>query len=152
LIYARPYSYHAASELPDDDSAENSFRSRSRSPQFALANNGFGDDELGELSVGRTGLEAIPAVNRLIASRLERNLRDAATLAASGFEHLALSAAAATAAALRAAGLAGGAAIGATVRFIGEALHCEELLLAGRERELASAIDAREHFGRIHET
>src|SRR5579884_2403347 len=39
------------------------------------------------LAVGRTRLEAIAAVHRLIAARLERNLGNAAALAARGLEH-----------------------------------------------------------------
>ena len=107
----------------------------------------------GALAVARTRLEAVAAINRLVSAGLERNFGNAAALAARGLEHLAL-ASAATAAALVAtaapAGLASRATIGATVRLVGEALHREELLLAGGERELTSAIHAGQHFCGVH--
>jgi hypothetical protein len=98
--------------------------------------------------------ETIAAINRLVASRLKRNLGNAAALAARCFEHFPLaSATAATAAAVRrATGLARGTAIRAATWLIRKALHCEKFLFAGSERELLSAVNAGEHFVCIHET
>jgi hypothetical protein len=84
-------------------------------------------------------LEAIAAVDRFVAARLERNFRNAAALAAGRAEHFALAAAAGSAAA-RTGAAAGSAAagrftrrtaIGAPVGLIGKALHCKKLLFAG---------------------
>jgi hypothetical protein len=111
-------------------------------------------DTVLRLAVAGTRLEAIAAVHRLIAAGLERNLGNAAALAARGLEHLtALSAAAAHAAA--AAGtrthlLARAAAIGATVRFVLEAFAGIELLFTGGERELPSAVHTIQHFINVH--
>lgn len=87
-------------------------------------------------------MEAIAAVDGLVAARLERNFRYTAALAAGRAKHLALAAAAAESATASAAlasatgRLTRRTAIRAAVRFIGKALHSEELLLAGRKREL----------------
>jgi hypothetical protein len=112
-----------------------------------------------------TRLEAIAAVDRLVATRLERHGGLPAAVAASHFEHLALGTRSAAAAAVAAAaagiaptaaagacalGLAGRAAIGATVRFVREALRCEELLFARAKREGSVAINAVEGFVCIH--
>lgn len=87
--------------------------------------------------------EAIAAVNRLVATRLERNFRNSAAAAASGFEHLTTSAAAATTvAAFTALRFTRSAAVDTTAGLVGEALGSEEFLFARRERELISAVDA----------
>jgi len=93
--------------------------------------------------------EAIAAVNRLVAARLERDFRYAATLTAGRFEHLATAAATAetTAAAAAAAGcLTCRAAITAAARLIGESFAGKKFLLACREWERTSAISAIECF------
>jgi hypothetical protein len=98
-------------------------------------------------------LEAIAAVHRLIAARLERHLGNAAALAARGLVHFtALTAAAAHtgSAACIAHLLARLTAIGTTVRFVLETFAGVELLLAGRERELASTVHAVQHFINVH--
>ena len=89
-------------------------------------------------------MEAIAAIDGLVAARLERNFRHTAALAAGRAEHLALAAAASSESATAAAaltsatgGLTRRTAIRAAVRFVGKALHGEELLLTGRKRELA---------------
>jgi hypothetical protein len=102
----------------------------------------FGTDGL---AVTRSCREAVAAIHGLVSARLERNLGNAAALAARRSEHLAL-----TSAARRPAGFTHGTAIGATVGLVREALHCKKFLLACRKGELASAIHAREHFGCIH--
>jgi len=98
--------------------------------------------------------ETIAAIDRLVASRLKRNLGNAAALAARCFEHFPLAgAAAATAAATavrRATGFTRGTAVRAATWLIGKALHCEKLLFAGGERKLLSAVNAGEHFVCIH--
>jgi hypothetical protein len=113
-----------------------------------------------------TRLEAIAAVDRLVATRLERHGGLPAAVAASHFEHLALGTRSAAAAAVAAAaaagvaataaagactlGLAGRAAIRATVRFVREALRCEELLFARTKGKRCVAINAVEGFVCIH--
>ncbi|HEV3092781.1 MAG TPA: hypothetical protein VGX91_15175 [Candidatus Cybelea sp.] len=96
--------------------------------------------------------EAVAAIDRFVASRLERDFRDAAALAARRFEHLALASAhTASAAAVRGtSGFTRCAAIRAAAGLVGEALHCEKLLFARSEWELLSAIHASEHFVCIH--
>jgi hypothetical protein len=83
---------------------------------------------------------------------LERNLGNAAALAARGLEHFAALAAAHTGAAARCVThlLASLTAIGATIRLVLEAFAGVELLLAGRERELASTVHAVQHFINVH--
>jgi hypothetical protein len=101
-----------------------------------------------------TTAEAIAAVDRLITTRLERNLCDAAALAARCLEHFAsgTTTAAATATAVRGTSrFPSGTALRATAWLVGEALHREELLLPGRKRELRSAVNASEHFICVHE-
>jgi len=97
-------------------------------------------------------LEAIATVHRLVAARLERYLGNAAALAAGRREHFTALAAAHT-------GTAPGrvahlltrlTAIRATIRLILEAFAGVELLLAGRERELASTVHAVQHFINVH--
>src|ERR1700678_1935803 len=108
-------------------------------------------------------LEAVAAVNRLVAAGLERNGGLAAALAAFHFEHFArgtvaaVAAAAAARAVARTAAAAGStlgltrrAAIHAAVGLIGEALRGEKLLFAGAEREGCAAINAIEGFIGIH--
>ena len=107
------------------------------------------------LAVGRTRLEAVAAIHRLVAARLERNFRHTAALAAGRAEHLALAAAAEAAAASAALTATArrftrGAAIRTTVRLVGKALHGEELLLAGRKRELTRTIDTVQIFILVH--
>src|SRR5947209_4282331 len=103
-------------------------------------------------------LEAVVAVDRLVAARLERNFRLLPAAAAGHAVHLARAAPAGVAASVRAAGvaavpaaalarvLARGAAVGAAVRLVLEALRREELLFAGREEELRTAVGAGQPF------
>jgi hypothetical protein len=105
------------------------------------------------LAVALSRREAVFAVDRLVAARLERNFRYAAALTAGRLEHLtalAAAAAVATAAAFAAAGFASGTAIGAAVGLIGEALLREKLLFTRGECERLSAIDAVQHFICVH--
>jgi hypothetical protein len=93
-------------------------------------------------------LEAIAAVDRLIAARLERHFGRASAAAACRTEHLALTAAEATAtaaisAACGTAGLTCLTAIGAAIWFVLEALLSVEFLLTGCKCKLRAAIDAR---------
>jgi hypothetical protein len=92
--------------------------------------------------------EAIATINRFVSAWLERNFRDAAALAASRLEHFTVAAAAtAAAASVRLpSSFARGTAVPTAARLVREALHCEELLFAGREGELLSAVHASEHF------
>lgn len=76
----------------------------------------------GEALVGAASSEAIAAVDRLIAARLERYFRNAAALTAGRLEHFTRTAAPAV---RRASGLACRSALGAAARLIGEAFHCE---------------------------
>src|SRR5579863_2117674 len=95
--------------------------------------------------------ETVPAINRLIAARLKRNFRYAATLVARGLEHLTLAIAGATRSAPAAAGgFTRGAAIAASAGFVGESFTRKELLFARGERERASAIDAGKGFVGVH--
>jgi hypothetical protein len=97
-------------------------------------------------------LEAIAAVHRLVAARLERHFRYTAALAAGRLEHFTALTAAHAAAATRIGThlLARSAAIGATVGFVLETLAGIELLFTGGERKLTSAIDAVQHFINVH--
>jgi hypothetical protein len=103
-------------------------------------------------------LETIAAVDRFVATRLERNFRDAATLAARCTEHFALGTAAAAAATRATSATRSAAAgsftrratIGATIGLICKALHSKKLLFAGRKRKLARTIDAVQVFILIH--
>jgi hypothetical protein len=89
--------------------------------------------------------EAVRAVNRAIATRLERDFGLLAARSAYGRVHLAGAAAVAatTIAARVTLRLAGGATIRTAGR-LAEALASKELLLASREGELGAAIAARE--------
>jgi hypothetical protein len=98
-------------------------------------------------------LEAIAAVYRFVAARLERLFRDAAALAAGGLEHFAaLTAAAAHACAAAAVAhlLARLTAIRTTIGLVLKTFAGVELLFAGRERELASTVHAVQHFINVH--
>jgi hypothetical protein len=97
-------------------------------------------------------LEAIAAVHRLVAARLERHLGNAAALAARGLVHFTALTAAHAGSAARAVAhlLTRLTAIGTTVRFVLETFAGVELLLAGRERELASTVHAVQHFINVH--
>src|SRR5687768_6933144 len=96
------------------------------------------------LAVAPPALEAVGAVDRLVAARLERHPRHATARGADGLEHLPRPAGVATATTVAtvavvgrpptaaAAGLVGRAARGAAPGLIGEALLGEEVLLAFR--------------------
>jgi len=109
---------------------------------------------------GRTRREAIAAVNRLVAARLERHFGRLSALAAGRLEHLAATAtrrsaaSAVASAAATAAGstlsLTGGAAFRATIGLVLEAFAREELLFAGAKNELAVAINAAQGFICVH--
>jgi len=93
-------------------------------------------------------LEAVAAVNRLVAARLERHFGRTSAAAACRAEHLALSAAesaaaTAIAAACSTAGLTSLTAIGAAIWFVLEAFLSIEFLLTGSKCKLRAAIDAR---------
>src|SRR5690242_16637232 len=99
------------------------------------------------LAIAGARREAIAAVNRLVAARLERNFRYAAALAASCFEHLAprsavTSAVAATDRASAARSFACRTAIRASAGFVRKAFAGIKFLFVCGERERASAIDA----------
>jgi hypothetical protein len=102
-------------------------------------------------------LEAVAAVHRFIAARIERDLGYAAALAAGRLEHFTRTATAA-AAAFAAAGVAGAhglarlTAIRTTVRLVLKAFLLVKTLFARTEDELASAVDTVEHFIYVHET
>jgi hypothetical protein len=119
-------------------------------------------------------LEAVTAINRTVAARLERNFGLLAARRTGRGEHLTGAAIAATTAAVSAAATAAAAAAAvattataaaataevatallgflgiatglATFGFVGEASLGEALLLIGRERELGAAIDAHNGF------
>jgi hypothetical protein len=95
--------------------------------------------------------KTIAAINRLVASRLKRNLGNAAALAAGCLEHFPLAAATGAAAAVRrATGFACRTAVRAAAGLIRKALHCEKFLFPGSERKLLSAVNAGKHFVCIH--
>ncbi|HEV2037624.1 MAG TPA: hypothetical protein VGQ96_03370, partial [Candidatus Eremiobacteraceae bacterium] len=94
-------------------------------------------------------LEAIAAVDGLVAARLERHLGRTSAAAARRAEHLTLSpaeTAAATTATIAAAGgpagLASCPAVRTTVWLVLETFLCVEFLLTGSKRKLRAAIDA----------
>jgi len=117
----------------------------------------------------RPGLEAIAAIDGLVAARLERHFGRLSALAAGGLEHLAArtarhpaacaravtaaragtnaAAAAARGSSLR---LACRTALGATIRLVLEAFAGKELLLARAKDELAVAVNAVQGFISIH--
>ena len=98
------------------------------------------------LSIAGASGEAVPAIHRFVAARLERNFRQTAALTARRFEQLAT----VVTGRLRPLRFTRGAAIGATVGLISKALHREEFLLAGRKCERASAVDTAERFISVH--
>src|SRR5579863_278257 len=102
------------------------------------------------LAVTRPCCETVPAIDRFVATRLERNFRYSTALAAGGFEHLALTVAATWSAAATAGCFARGAAIGASAGFVRESFARKELLFARGEREGASAVNAVEGFVVVH--
>jgi hypothetical protein len=100
-------------------------------------------------------LEAIAAVDRLVATRDERHFGRFTALAARGLVHFtgcsaaaacaaraAVATVATTTAAAAAGGLAGRAAIRATIRLVLEAFARKELLLARAKRKGRAAINA----------
>ena len=102
-------------------------------------------------------MEAIPAIDGLVAAGLERHFSRTSAAAASRAEHLPLSAAAAAAAvkALTAAAAAFGrfarrTAIGASARLVLEAFLSVEFLFAGSKGELLTAVHARDELIGIH--
>jgi len=99
-------------------------------------------------------LEAVEAIDGLIASRLERHFSRAAAAAAGLAEHFPLPAAAAAVEALASAAalgrLARCAAIRASARLVLEPLLSIEFLLAGGKGELLSAIHTRDELIGIH--
>src|SRR5579883_831352 len=96
--------------------------------------------------------KAIPAIDRFIAARVERNFRYAAALAARRREHLArASRALAADAAGRTHLLARLPAVGTAIRLVLEAFLLVKALFARTEDELASAVHTVEHFINVHE-
>ena len=106
-------------------------------------------------------MEALPAVNRLVAAWLERDFRSPPALAADGLVHLALTATAATttvtaagvssaAAARGALRLTCGPAIRATIRFVLEAFGGEKFLFSGAKGELRVTIRAGQGLISVH--
>ena len=105
-------------------------------------------------AIRRTRGEAIPAIDRLVAARIERHFRHAAAVAARCREHLTRTAGAlaATAAAAGAHLLARLTAIRTAVRFILKTFLLVKALFARTEDELASTVHTVEHFIYVHET
>jgi hypothetical protein len=100
-------------------------------------------------------LEAVAAIHRFVAARIERNLGYAAALTARRLEHFTGTAAAPLTAAARIAGphgLAGLPAIGTPVWLILKAFLLVKTLFARTEDELASTVDTVKHFIYVHET
>jgi hypothetical protein len=89
-------------------------------------------------------LEAIAAIDRFVATRLERHFCHAAALAAGCAEFFALTAktAAATCAAAALLRFTRRTTVWATVGLVLEAFHCEKFLFAGRKRERTRTINA----------
>jgi hypothetical protein len=101
--------------------------------------------EVMALPIGWARGEAIPAIDRFIATRIERHLRHAAALAAGRRKHLARTPralAAAVPATIAAHRLARRSAVGATVGFVLEAFLLVEGLFAGTEDEGTSTVNA----------
>ena len=83
----------------------------------------------GALTVRVPAGETIAAINRLVASRLKRNLGNAAALAARRLEHFPLAAAAAATTPVgRATSFPSRTAVRAAARLIRKAFHCEKFL------------------------
>jgi hypothetical protein len=107
------------------------------------------------------GLEAVAAVDGLVATRLKRHFGRLSALAARGLEHLATAAAsgsAATAAAVASATTAARTALRLTrrsafraaIRLILKAFARKKLLLAGTKNKLAVTINAAQGFVSVH--
>src|SRR5215469_7359452 len=103
-------------------------------------------------AIRRTRGEAIPAIDRFVAARIERHFRHAAAVAARRREHLTRTAGALAAAAAGAHLLARLTAIRTAVRFGLETFLLVKALFARTEDELASAVHTVEHFIYVHET
>ena len=106
-------------------------------------------------AIGRPRCKAIATVDRLIAARVERDLGDAAAVAARCREHLARAAGALAAAHSTATGphlLAGLTAVGAAVWLVLKAFLLVKALFARTEDKLTSAVHTVEHFIYVHET
>ena len=88
--------------------------------------------------------EAVAAVDRLVATRLEGNLSLLAAVRADRGEHLTLRAG------VPVSGAESGAALRAAARLVLEALLGVELLLGSREDEFLAAVAANEGFVLIH--
>ncbi len=91
-------------------------------------------------------LEAIAAIDRAVAARLEGHPRLATTAGTRGAEKLALTTWAAAATPHAALHLAGLAAVGATRGIVGEATAGKELLLTSGEDEVISAVATAERL------
>jgi len=87
-------------------------------------------------------LEAVAAVHRLVAARLEREERFLAALRTDGRIHLALTAASTIAVPAPLRGLVRGAALWATAGLVGQAPTGVEILLASCEHEVTATITA----------
>jgi hypothetical protein len=90
-------------------------------------------------------LEAVPAINRTVATRGERDLGVAAALGANGRIHLTLATLAISAAKV-AALFAGGAASGTTARLVLESFFRIEFLFTCSELEINAAISTFQNF------
>jgi len=108
------------------------------------------------LAVRTARLEAVAAVHRLVAARLERHFGRLSALAAGRLEHLARATRAASVRTTTAAAPAGTAlhlarstAVGATIGLVLEALRGKEFLFAGLEGKGGPAINAGQGFIRI---
>jgi hypothetical protein len=109
--------------------------------------------EGGVLAIAGARLKTIAAVDRLVAARLERYLRNTAALAARRLVHfpaLAATAHPGSAAGLRAHLLARLTAIGTTVRLVLKTFAGIKLLFTSGERELPSAVHTVQHFVNVH--
>jgi hypothetical protein len=114
----------------------------------------LGRDVVDWLAIRGPRREAIPAIHRLVAARIERNLRYATALTARRSEHFTWTAAATFATALirRTHGFARLTTIGATVRLVLKTFLLVKALFARAEDELTSAVYTVEHFIDVHET
>jgi hypothetical protein len=95
--------------------------------------------------------EAIPAIDRFVAARIERHLSDAAALAARRREHFPGTSAALTAAAAGAHLLARLAAIRTAIWLVLKTFLLVKALFARTEDELTSTVHTVEHFIYVHE-
>lgn len=89
--------------------------------------------------------EALTAINRAVAARLEGNPAGFSALGADRLKHLALGISAAR---ISFSGIAAGFA---ALRLVGESFFGVEFLLAGSELEFVSAVFANECFVVVHE-